>query len=345
MSAGFTPFHALEHYVDNQQIRIPVVENLLIFGSSYDKSIERIGMNFQVVQPDLNQGKTFPKQKFTILNEAPNQRYSVSVIAGTKFRELNRYYLASALSKVAYPGSVIIVCENSLGPDSFKRDLIEIVPKLYNSLQIESKYHCKIINIQVKQAEDIDQEVLSDWLKLGPVKVNPDDKKYYSLGGFSKDELDIGSALLIENLPQLRGKGADLGAGNGVLSAAALRKSAFITNIDLYETNNWSIEAAKKNLGGFASRAKYHWHDVTLGLIDKDYDFIIMNPPFHVGQNTAPELGLKFIEIALKSLKMEGNLYFVANSHLPYASALDNYPTKVKLADKDGFTVWHVTKK
>ena len=51
-------------------------------------------------------------------------------------------------------------------------------------------------------------------------------------------------------------------------------------------------------------------------------DTIIMNPPFHTGRAGEPGLGQAFIRTAAALLKPRGDLWLVANRHLPYEKAL-----------------------
>lgn len=47
-----------------------------------------------------------------------------------------------------------------------------------------------------------------------------------------------------------------------------------------------------------------------------------MNPPFHIGRASDPELGRAFIRAAARMLSPRGQLYMVANRHLPYEGDL-----------------------
>jgi 16S rRNA (guanine1207-N2)-methyltransferase len=66
----------------------------------------------------------------------------------------------------------------------------------------------------------------------------------------------------------------------------------------------------------------FHWHDVSSGLTGT-YDAVVMNPPFHRGQQTEVDLGRGFIRAAAAALKRGGRLFMVANRQLPYEAELD----------------------
>ena len=82
-----------------------------------------------------------------------------------------------------------------------------------------------------------------------------------------------------------------------------------------------------------------HWHDVTAGLPGR-YDAVVSNPPFHQGRADQPELGRAFITAAAKALLPDGQLWLVANRHLPYEATLAAHFAEVRtVTDEGGFKV------
>ena len=70
-----------------------------------------------------------------------------------------------------------------------------------------------------------------------------------------------------------------------------------------------------------------------------------MNPPFHNGKKTDCAIGNAFIETALQALRPGGQLFMVANNHLPYEEALaDKFYECIKLHEGQGFKVFHARK-
>ena len=147
-----------------------------------------------------------------------------------------------------------------------------------------------------------------------------------------------GSRLLIEQFgPHIRGHVADFGAGWGYLSAELLKRSDKIDQVDLYEADWNSLEAAKQNVTG---PARFHWCDMMREAPRIPFNWIIMNPPFHSGRAAEPKLGLTFIEAAAKSLPSGGHLLMVANTNLPYEETLNRLFRKVeRKARANGFKV------
>ncbi|MBN8194873.1 methyltransferase, partial [Bacillus sp. NTK074B] len=68
-------------------------------------------------------------------------------------------------------------------------------------------------------------------------------------------------------------------------------------------------------------RARFHWADATNPL-KLQLDVVVMNPPFHQGRDANPRLGAQFIRTAAAMLKPSGQLFMVANRHLPYEATL-----------------------
>lgn len=147
-------------------------------------------------------------------------------------------------------------------------------------------------------------------------------------GVFSADGVDKASALLIETLPDtLKGTLADLGAGWGYLSASVLRQNDKIEAIHLVEDNAVALSCAQQNVA--SDKATYHWSDATSWEPAQKMDAVIMNPPFHAGRAADVDLGVQFVLAAFRVLKPGGVLWMVANTHLPYETALGRHFVRV----------------
>jgi 16S rRNA (guanine1207-N2)-methyltransferase len=167
-------------------------------------------------------------------------------------------------------------------------------------------------------------------------------------GVFSWDRIDPGSALLAQILPELTGRGADLGCGIGYLARAILG-SQQVQRLDLIDIDRRAIEAARHNIDD--RRVELHWADVTaleVGSRGRDVaahlcglDFVVMNPPFHQEGVERRELGQAFIHRAAQVLRKGGDLWLVANRHLPYEAELARLFARVELkAERDGYKVF-----
>lgn len=163
---------------------------------------------------------------------------------------------------------------------------------------------------------------LADWRAAPGHVTDSTGRVFRTMAGiFSADGVDPGSALLAAALPAgLKGTGADLGAGWGYLAASLLTRPNAIDALHLIEADARALDCARANVTD--PRARFHWHDATLPLPGLALDFVVMNPPFHIGRAGDPSLGAAFIAAAAACLKPGGRLWLVANRHLPYEAAL-----------------------
>ncbi len=158
-------------------------------------------------------------------------------------------------------------------------------------------------------------------------------------GVFSWDRIDPGTALLIELLPELAGRGADLGCGLGVLARAVLASSG-VEHLTLIDIDRRAVEAARRNIAD--PRVEIVWADARRAPpVLENLDFVVMNPPFHDGGAEDRALGQAFIRRAHAALRKGGTLWITANRHLPYEGVLGEVFEKVeRRAEANGFKVY-----
>lgn len=160
-------------------------------------------------------------------------------------------------------------------------------------------------------------------------------------GIFAFDRIDPGSALLIEHLPRLAGRGADLGSGLGVLSRAALA-SPKIAELHLVELDRRAVEAARRNVED--ERAVHHWADARHVRLE-GLDFVVSNPPFHSEGVESRALGQDFVRAGAALLRRGGTLHLVANRHLPYEAVLREKFARVEtVAEAAGYKIFEAVK-
>jgi 16S rRNA (guanine1207-N2)-methyltransferase len=162
-------------------------------------------------------------------------------------------------------------------------------------------------------------------------------------GVFSWDRADPGSLRLIEALPPLAGRGADLGCGIGLLAQAVLRSPA-VTALSCADIDRRAVECARHNLD--EPRASVAWADLRTPLEGvADLDFVVMNPPFHDGGAEDRALGQAFIATAATMLRKGGACWLVANRHLPYEAPLGAAFKAVTLrAEGGGYKIYEARK-
>ena len=271
-----------------------------------------------------------------------DERFGWILVLPPRSRDEARTLFAQALQRAEAGGHVIACAANNQGARALQDDLQQLAGHI-TSL---SKHHCRVFWARV-DTKGIDADLLATWAALDAPRPVADAVLLSRPGVFSADAIDVASRLLVEHLPtDLVGRAADLGAGNGYLSIALLARNPGIQAIDLYEAEARALEVARLNLAATPTTATigFHWHDVGTGVpthpTHAGYDVIVMNPPFHQGRADAPDLGRAFIIAAAAALKAGGQLWLVANRHLPYEAVLAQHFTQIReVVVRDGFKV------
>lgn len=137
------------------------------------------------------------------------------------------------------------------------------------------------------------------------------DNKVYSVytdnGVFSKDRLDYGTRVLLENIniDKLTGNVLDLGCGIGMVGII-IKSINNNVDVDMVDINERAINLAKENLHLNKIKNNIFISDVYSN-INKKYDYIITNPPIRAGK----EIVRKFLLGSYDYLDDNGILYFV----------------------------------
>ena len=145
-----------------------------------------------------------------------------------------------------------------------------------------------------------DEKEINVWIKNDPYTFLTD------YGVFSKKGLDFGTRSLLEtiDLTRIHGNVLDFGCGYGPIGIF-IRKNTDAT-VDMIDINKRSLHLAEKN-------AKLNGVDVHIfesniyENVDKNYDFIITNPPIRVGKQILYQILLGAKEHLVKN----GKLIFV----------------------------------
>lgn len=211
-------------------------------------------------------------------------------------------------ARKATDGPVAVDGQKTDGVDSILKE----VRRRTDTGEVLSKAHGKIFTFEGGDFSDWDAG--TSRLVEGRFRTSP--------GVFSADRVDPGSRELAAALPKsMKGHVVDLGAGWGFLSDAVLSREG-VTSLDLVEADHVALEDAKRNITD--PRARFHWADARTFRPDTPVDHVVTNPPFHESRVADPELGRAFIRSAASMLSPKGQLWLVANRHLPYEATLQD---------------------
>jgi len=255
---------------------------------------------------------------FERVDDPPEGKWPLVLVLPGKSRDETLAWFALAQERLAPGGKIVCAMPNTAGAGRFEKELASATGAV-NSLQ---KHKCRVFHATDDGTWKL--EVFAAWGPLAEQREIPGTGFYTQAGVFSSQHIDPGSRLLADHIPPgLRGNVADLGAGWGYLTDAALRRCPGISQLDLFEADSRALACAQRNLSNHAARVLgFHWHDVTSGL-PRTYDAILMNPPFHTGVAADVTLGRTFLTTAAASLTRGGKLLLVANRQLPYEAVLD----------------------
>ena len=243
--------------------------------------------------------------------------HDVALILLGRHRGQNEGWLREALHRTRAGALIVVAGTRQEGVDSLRKRLSGMI-RLDGVL---SKHH----GIVFWFSRPPDGGLAELDVMQAPEAMRVEDRYETAPGMFSHDRTDPASRLLAENLPKaVTGRVADFGAGWGYLAGEVLKRDGGITGLDLYEADFASLEAAKRNLAGAAADVPvgYAWRDLLQEPVERKYDLVVMNPPFHHGRAAEPGIGQGMIRAASAALKPGGRLLLVANRGLPYEAAL-----------------------
>ena len=158
-------------------------------------------------------------------------------------------------------------------------------------------------------------------------------------GVFSRGEVDTGTRLLLEALPEeMRGDILDLGCGWGVIGIAVARKWPE-TRVTMADVNRRALELSRENAKRNGAAVVCVESDGMEALAGKAFDTVITNPPIRAGKQVI----YRMFADAAGSLKPGGALYLVirkqqgAESCIKYLQTI--YESVEKLDRSGGFWV------
>lgn len=257
------------------------------------------------------------KSGYVLRQDEDARQYPLTLVLPQRQRDENRALFAHAVRATGNGGIVLAAASNVEGAKTLEGDLAALT----GGVTSLSKNKCRAFWARIENGR-IDQALLAQWLSADAPRAIEDGRFMSRPGLFAWDRIDAGSCLLAKNLPPaLSGKVADLGAGFGYLSDEVLSRYPNVT-LDVIEAEQRALDMARHNLAKYGARAVFHWLDATKALPGR-YDAIVTNPPFHVDRADRHDIGQAFIRSAAGALVVGGQLWLVANRHLPYEETLN----------------------
>lgn len=207
--------------------------------------------------------------------------------------------------------------------------------------KVDAARHC-LLFVGLFQPEKLSVVFnLQEWFKKYQITVDGVQLTIASLPGvFSQQKLDVGTELLLSNLPSnMAGKVLDFGCGAGVISCFIGKKFSG-TNLSLLDVSALALTSAQESLAlnGLSGNV---FPSNSLSDVNEHYQHVVSNPPFHQGVKTHYQASEDFLAGINKKLNKAGNITIVANSFLRYQPIMETHIGTTHVITKDkGFTIY-----
>ncbi|GGY48303.1 ribosomal RNA small subunit methyltransferase C [Bacterioplanes sanyensis] len=201
----------------------------------------------------------------------------------------------------------------------------------HSAEKIDSARRCSLWQLTLQPNADF------NWLRHAS-SFSAEQQSFMALPGvFSFDRLDRGTAVLLEHLPAPEhGRVLDLGCGAGVIGLTFKRRSPGL-ELTLSDVDALALRSAELNSLRQQLPVRLQASD-GLNAIQGRYDYIVCNPPFHQGKDTDYQFAQRLFADAPQHLTQDGQLWLIANRHLPYEEWAQQHFARVEvMVQSDGF--------
>ncbi|OZB06255.1 MAG: hypothetical protein B7X54_02875 [Idiomarina sp. 34-48-12] len=154
---------------------------------------------------------------------------------------------------------------------------------------------------------------------------------HHHAGVFARNQLDIGARFMLDNMPPVGAeKVIDLGCGNGVLGLQYARLSP-ASHVTFVDESYLAIASTHRNIVSnlpeslvVSDSVKYEFEvdDCLSHQATDSADLILCNPPFHQEHAVTEHIARQMFRDSRRVLRKNGELWVVANRHLPYYQPL-----------------------
>lgn len=257
----------------------------------------------------------------------PEGPFSTILLRMPRTKATFLYALHVCAGVLADHGRLIVCGANDEGAKSAGTMLEQVFAR---SGTIRTKAHCRIWEA-MSPKEGLKQSV-EDWEES--IESPFEGRSWYTYPGvFARGELDEGTSLLLECLPDVKGKMVlDFASGSGMISAAVLERGA--DKVTMLEVDALAGLASARNV----PEARLVLSDGWSRLVPEPFDLIVSNPPIHQGKVEDFSVLHDLVQRAPEYLSPDGTLIFVVQRQVPIPRLFGSKTFKV-LAESPRFWV------
>lgn len=169
---------------------------------------------------------------------------------------------------------------------------------------------------------------------------------HHHAGVFARNQLDIGARFLLEHMPAAGADHAiDLGCGNGVLGLRYAQSSPS-SQVTWVDESFLAIASTSRNIktnlpDAPADKYRAQVDDCLAHCAEQSADLILCNPPFHQEHAVTEHIARQMFRDSKRVLRKSGELWVVANRHLPYYQPLKRlFQTVHQVAQNSKFVIF-----
>jgi 16S rRNA (guanine1207-N2)-methyltransferase len=142
-------------------------------------------------------------------------------------------------------------------------------------------------------------------------------------GVFAWDRLDDGTAALLDVMEvESDDTVLDLGCGTGLAGLSCARQASR-GQVVLVDADVRAVESARRTLeANGTANGEVLVSDCGSGVLDRHFDLVVTNPPFHQGVGIDYQVAHQFVCDAAHVLRLGGRLFLVANRFLRYSDLI-----------------------
>lgn len=267
-----------------------------------------------------------------------NTYHDLVIITFPKSKAELNFTLAMIAHCISETTKILLVGEKKGGIQSVEKLTLNI---LSYCQKVDAARHCLLFVGIFLPEKLLVVFNLQDWFKRYQITVEGIKLTIASLPGvFSQQKLDLGTALLLSNLPDtIVGKVLDFGCGAGVISCF-IGKKFNNTNLSLLDVSALALTSAQESLA-LNNLSGNVFPSNSLSDVNDHYHYVVSNPPFHQGVKTHYQASEDFLAGINKKLNKQGNITIVANSFLRYQPIMEAHIGNTRVITKDkGFTIY-----